>query len=316
MEWTKDQRKVITTRNKNILVSAAAGSGKTAVLVERIIQRIMDKENPVNVDQMLIVTFTKLAANQMKEKIQSSIEKAVMENPEDEHLAGQLYYIRSAQISTIDGFCNYLVKNYYDRIDLNPEFRIGDEASLIMLRNQCVKEVLEDFYSRDDDVFKDCVDSCCYGNSDDYIEEVVLKLYDMSTSHVDPKKWLLDMSLDTRDISSEELSDIPWIKGLVGLVNMTAYDNVNLCMLALDLCRTSGGPIPYESAIMSDIEIYEKFAACNSYQDILKFAMNYSHARLSSIRKKELYDPDLIDRVKNMRKLCKSSMDKIIKNYS
>lgn len=315
MEWTKDQRKVITTRNKNILVSAAAGSGKTAVLVERIIQRIMDKENPVNVDQMLIVTFTKLAANQMKEKIQSAIEKAVMENPEDEHLAGQLYYIRSAQISTIDGFCNYLVKNYYDRIDLNPEFRIGDEASLIMLRNQCVKEVLEDFYSRDDDVFKDCVDSCCYGNSDDYIEEVVLKLYDMSTSHVDPKKWLLDMSLDTRDISSEELSDIPWIKGLVGLVNMTAYDNVNLCMLALDLCRTSGGPIPYESAIMSDIEIYEKFAACNSYQDILKFAMNYSHARLSSIRKKELYDPDLIDRVKNMRKSCKSSMDKIIKNY-
>ena len=120
VSWTEEQQKVIDTRNCNILVSAAAGSGKTAVLVERIIQRITDKNNPVDIDELLIVTFTRAAAGEMKERIRQAIEKKLEANPEDEHLQRQSTLVHHALITTIDSFCSYIVKNYFHLIDLDP----------------------------------------------------------------------------------------------------------------------------------------------------------------------------------------------------
>ena len=130
VSWTTEQQQVIDLRNRNILVSAAAGSGKTAVLVARIIKMITDAENPVDIDRLLIVTFTNAAAAEMRERIGAAIGQALLQEPENEHLQRQLTLIHNAQITTIDSFCLYVIRNHFHEIDLEPNFRIGDEGEL------------------------------------------------------------------------------------------------------------------------------------------------------------------------------------------
>ena len=144
VSWTTEQQQVIDLRNRNILVSAAAGSGKTAVLVERIVKIITDKNHPVDIDHLLIVTFTNAAAAEMRERIGNAIEKALDEQPGNEHLLRQLTLIHNAQITTIDSFCLYVVRNHFHEIDLEPNFRIGDEGEL----NYCARMFLAEFWSK------------------------------------------------------------------------------------------------------------------------------------------------------------------------
>ena len=134
MKWTDKQRDVIDARDRNILVSAAAGSGKTAVLVERIIEMITDPEKPVNIDELLVVTFTRAAASEMKERVRKVLEERAAKNPEDENLKKQLSYIHNAQITTIDSFCTRVVKEHFEQIEMDPNYRIGDEVELEMMK--------------------------------------------------------------------------------------------------------------------------------------------------------------------------------------
>ena len=126
VSWTREQQQVIDLRKRNILLSAAAGSGKTAVLFERIIKMITEGEHPVDIDRLLVVTFTNAAAAEMRERIGAAIEKALEEHPDSEHLQRQLTLIHNAQITTIDSFCLYVIRNHFHEIDLEPDFRIGD----------------------------------------------------------------------------------------------------------------------------------------------------------------------------------------------
>ena len=146
MTWTDDQRKVIELRDRNILVSAAAGSGKTAVLVERIIKIITDKEHPVDIDRLLIVTFTNAAAAEMRERIGNALENALKEQPDDEHLQRQLSLLHNAQITTIDSFCLHIMREHFDRLDIDPAFRVGDEGEMLLMRADVMDGLLEDYY--------------------------------------------------------------------------------------------------------------------------------------------------------------------------
>ena len=129
-EWTEEQRKVIDLRNRSMLVSAAAGSGKTAVLVERILSRVLDPEHPVDIDRILVVTFTNAAAAQMRERILRSMEQKLEEHPEDQRLRRQTTLIHNAHIETIDSFCLQVVRSHFHRIDLEPGFRIADQGEI------------------------------------------------------------------------------------------------------------------------------------------------------------------------------------------
>ena len=160
MTWTDDQRKVIELRNRNILVSAAAGSGKTAVLVERIIKIITDKEHPVDIDRLLIVTFTNAAAAEMRERIGNALENALKEQPDDEHLQRQLSLLHNAQITTIDSFCLYVIRNHFHEIDLEPNFRIGDEGELKLLKEDVLAKVLLKNYEESAPEFSICGRIC------------------------------------------------------------------------------------------------------------------------------------------------------------
>lgn len=150
VSWTEEQRQVIELRNRNILVSAAAGSGKTAVLVERIITMITDRVHPVDIDSLLIVTFTNAAAGEMRERIRAAIEKKLEEEPENVHLQRQLTLIHHAQITTIHSFCQHVIRNYFHTIDLDPNFRIGDDGEMKLLRNDTAEGLIEELYQKID----------------------------------------------------------------------------------------------------------------------------------------------------------------------
>ena len=141
--WTRDQQAVIDSRGGNLLVSAAAGSGKTAVLVERIIRMISEGENPLNIDQLLVMTFTNAAAAEMRERVGAAVDEMIARHPEDEHLWLQAALIPQAQITTIDSFCLNLIRNHYHVLDIDPGFRIGDEGELSLLQGDVIQELLE-----------------------------------------------------------------------------------------------------------------------------------------------------------------------------
>ena len=153
MSWTKEQKQVIQLRNKNILVSAAAGSGKTAVLVERIIGRILDEKNPVDIDRMLIVTFTSAAAGEMRERIGEAIHAALEKDPGNSHLIRQSALLHYAQITTIHSFCLNLIHTYFHQVDLEPNFRIAEEGEWNLLQEDVMQEVLNENYERGTEAF-------------------------------------------------------------------------------------------------------------------------------------------------------------------
>ena len=169
--WTEEQQKVISLRNRNILVSAAAGSGKTAVLVERILSKICDPKKPVDIDRLLIMTFTRAAAGEMKERISAAIDQKLYDNPDNEHLQRQVSLIHNAQITTIDGFCAYIIRNYFHMIDLDPGYRTAEEGELKLLREDVMKEVLEEAYAQKDEKFLNLVECYANGKTDDEIRD-------------------------------------------------------------------------------------------------------------------------------------------------
>ena len=166
VSWTTEQQQVIDLRNRNILVSAAAGSGKTAVLVERIVKIITDKNHPVDIDHLLIVTFTRAAAAEMRERIGLEIQKRLLADPDNENLQRQETLLFHAQITTIDSFCLYVVRNHFHEIDLEPNFRIGDEGELKLLREDVLGRVLEQNYEEPSEAFSDFVEGYASGRTD------------------------------------------------------------------------------------------------------------------------------------------------------
>lgn len=148
VSYTPEQQKVIDTHGCNLLVSAAAGSGKTAVLVERIVNMVSDGAHPVDIDRLLVVTFTNAAAAQMRERISGAISAKLVKEPENEHLQKQAALLHNAQITTIDSFCLFVIRNHFHTIGLDPGFRIADEGELKLLRNDVLGEVLEECYKK------------------------------------------------------------------------------------------------------------------------------------------------------------------------
>ena len=181
-KWTEEQQKAIETRKCNLLIAAAAGSGKTAVLVERIIRIITNEESPVDIDRLLVVTFTSAAASEMRERIASAITKALEKIPNSRNLQKQLTLLSRANITTMHSFCLDVIKNNFHIIDLDPAFRILDETEGMLLRSEVLEELFEDKYENDDKEFLDLVEAYSDSKSDDKLKDIVLDLYKFSMS--------------------------------------------------------------------------------------------------------------------------------------
>ena len=181
--YTPEQQRVIDLHGKNILVSAAAGSGKTAVLTERIVKMISDGKKPVDIDRLLVVTFTNAAAAEMRERIGAAITARLEREPDNEHLQKQATLIHNAQITTIDSFCMFVIRNNFNDIGLDPGFRVADEGELRLLKQDVMQELLEEKFARKEEGFLHCVEYFSTGNQDKAIEGHILKLYQFAESN-------------------------------------------------------------------------------------------------------------------------------------
>lgn len=269
VKWTDRQLDVINTRNRNILVSAAAGSGKTAVLVERIIKMITDNEDDTDIDQLLVVTFTRAAAGEMKERIRERLEKMAEGNPKDANVRKQLSLIHNASISTIDSFCATVVKENFDKIDLDPNFRIADNTEIEMLKADCVSDLLEEYYEKADEDFMILAKQYSSGKIMDNLGELILELYKKSTGSINPKKWLENCSAYYKAGTLEDVEKMPFIIKLMEIAKSQVEDCLRDMDRALKITREPDGP-NYESKLTPYIDSIEKIRDSRNYEEMRK----------------------------------------------
>ena len=193
MTWTDEQWKAIHAGGRDILVAAAAGSGKTAVLVERIISKILSPVDPIDVDQLLVVTFTTAAAAEMRNRIGEALEKAINENRQSEHIQKQLRLLSRASISTLHSFCLEVVRKYYYLLDIDPGFRIADDAEVELLRSDVLDDLLEEEYGKEGMKPFALVDTFTGDRSDAKLEEMILAVYDFARANPSPEQYLQSM---------------------------------------------------------------------------------------------------------------------------
>lgn len=271
--FTKTQQRVIDERGKNLLISAAAGSGKTAVLVERIVKMVCDGENPVDIDRLLVVTFTNAAAAQMRERISRALQERLSRDPANEHLQRQSTLLYNAQITTIDSFCLFVLRNQFHTIGLDPGFRIGEEGEMRLLRGEVLAQVLEEAYAQGDPSFLHAMEYFSTGSRDLAVETEILTLYDFAMSMPFPEKWLNDRRADyctsgLRESMSEQagesapapggLSSLPWMEELMGHVRLLLAGCAQKLQAAVKLCEEPDGPYLYAELLEREAEMVEK----------------------------------------------------------
>ena len=265
VKWTKEQEKVINLRNRSLLVSAAAGSGKTAVLVQRIISMVTDETDPLDIDRLLVVTFTNAAAAEMRERVGAAIENALEQDPYNQHLQRQLTLVHNAQITTIDSFCIRILRDHFHKIDLEPGFRIADEGELKLLREDVCEAVLEDFYQKADPEFLRFADSYSGAKNDLQIKEMILKLYNYAESYPWPKEWLETCVQQYEAANEAELEEKSWIRDFLSYLNVRVEDLITAQEKLLELTQEPDGPYMYEASIAGDLRQLENLRKCEHF---------------------------------------------------
>ena len=278
MQWTKEQENVIKFRNRNILVSAAAGSGKTAVLVERIIQKITDDKNPVDIDRLLVVTFTKAAAAEMRERIGNAIEKLLEERPEDENLRRQQTLLHNAQITTIDSFCLFVVRNHFEEIGLEPNFRIADPGEIKLLEQDVLNDVFEQEYAShsspldaEKDHFLELVDAYSDKRSNKAVKEMIFKIYTQSASNPWPKEWVNSLIKPYMAETKEELLETELMQGIFAYAKNLLMDMPDRLEHYRQMALSEVGLEKYAQNIASDLEGFEGLDEVESFETLGEF---------------------------------------------
>lgn len=346
--FTKEQQETIDARNASILVSAAAGSGKTAVLVERIIQMVKDPVHPVDIDRLLVVTFTSAAAAQMRERISQALSDAVDEHPENAHLTRQLTLIHHAQITTIDSFCLYLIRNHFDEIGLDPDFRVADEGEVRLLKRDVLDEMLEEYFVRgaessgEDSATGDGsrpseaeegretgkgseTDGSCAGSfqeiveyfspqgNDKRLEEQLLSLYEFAMSYPWPEEWLQEHQKDY-DVPEGGLDACPWVEELKSYVKMQLSEAEQLLEQALSLCREPDGPYMYLDTLLEDQERVAELSRAEGFSELYEGFSSLSFGRISA-KKDAAVSQEKRERAKELRGTVKDLLTGLKEKY-
>ncbi len=314
MGFTKAQQAVIDARNSNVLVSAAAGSGKTTVLVERIIQKITEDQG-IDIDRLLVVTFTKAAAAQMKEKILNAIQKRLIDEPDNAHLQRQETLVHGAQITTIDSFCQYVIRNNFNEIDLDPSYRVGDEGEMKLLQSDVVEELLEEKYEEGSEDFLDCTEYFSTGNNDKKLETFILKLYGYAMSMPFPEEWLEERKKDylVSDENFEELFFVKECKKHAREVISECLERINA---ALSLANEPDGPYQYGDLLEKEAEMIGKISLEDgiTYDELRGELLNISFSKLP-VKSDPSINIDKREAAKTHRAYVKDQISKLTGSY-
>ena len=316
VRWTKDQKKVIDLRNCNVLVSAAAGSGKTAVLVERIIRRILDREHPADIERMLVMTFTRAAASEIRERIRAAIERELENDPGNAYLEQQAVMAQYAQITTIDSFCLWILREYFDRTDLDPAFRVADEGELLLLRRDVMKELLEERYEAGEESFLSFAETFAPGKTDDGIADLVFRVYDFSQSNPWPAEWIGECrrELERPDPEAEES---PWMRFMKEDIRRQAEEFLTDLLEAAEIASEQDGPGAYLPLLDRETAQLEELLGAESYMDMARAADAMDWDRMPVIGKKQLefIDAEKKERAYQIRDKVKKSCQKMLEDY-
>lgn len=219
-KWTDEQKNVIDSRGGNLLVAAAAGSGKTAVLVERIIQMILNENLNIDIDKLLVVTFTNAAASEMRERIGDAISKKLDENPENIHLQNQLVLLNKASITTIHSFCLEVIKSNFHKINLDPNFRIGDETECSLMKLEAIDETFDKLYEENNEEFCYLVDCYAEKRGDTNLQNLILSIYSFVMASPYPKDWLKESAKDFDIDENFDFNTSKWAKAILETVKI------------------------------------------------------------------------------------------------
>ena len=298
-KWTKEQSEVISHRKGNLLVSAAAGSGKTAVLVEHVIDRLLDKEHPISLSSVVLMTFTEAAASEMKERIKARLKEAFLEN-RDPHIEREIAELPNANISTIDAFCKRLIEENYTSLGIEPNFRIGEKNELALLKEDIVEELLEEEYGKKEESFLSFVDRYSTGKQDKGIQEIIVKLYYLAVASPFPEKYLKALS---------ENSSSAWKNYLLESIRKRVEEAIEMLTEAIRICTEEGGPSEYLATVEEDYQSLLRVKAGAILRRTIEEiqAISFSRIKNSKAERKE--------EVKGRRNAVKALVQKWQKNY-
>jgi len=308
-QWTDEQWKAIYATGQDTLVSAAAGSGKTAVLINRMIQKVIaDGGNGIDVDRLLVVTFTNASAAEMRHRMAEALEKEISKNPTSNHLRRQLSLLNKAQISTLHSFCLSIVKQYAYLLDIDPGFRIANDAEASLLRDDILAEVLENAYDGDEvqAVYR-LVDSFTSDRDDQAIETLIDKLYETSRVHAEPIKWLRDLPKQYKLRDDTTIEDLEFIKPLKASIKHSLQEAYALIQEVRQLSLKPDGPAAYGETAELDFKLIQeaiRLIESGTWEDLYNYFSKVSWDRMKAV-KKDSCDPALQERAKKRREDAK-----------
>ncbi|WP_339248800.1 helicase-exonuclease AddAB subunit AddA [Paenibacillus sp. FSL R10-2796] len=313
--WSDDQWRAIAESGDDILVAAAAGSGKTAVLVERIIRKISKEENGFSVDRLLVATFTKAAAAEMRQRIREALDRELEENGENDHLRRQLSLLGKASITTLHSFCLEVIRRYYQMIPIDPGFRILNEHEAEMMRQELLEELLEEKYGEvgadgEDSIFVQLADWFSGERSDDAVHALIQRLHDYARSHPWPAQWLRDTAADFSLPDTESLGGTPWVLSILEEAKLTLAGAASQLMQGREIALQPGGPAPYAENLTTDLEMVNALQdAVNErpWAELYDIFMEVYFGKLKAC-KKDSTDPGLQEMVKELRDSVKKSI--------
>ncbi len=256
MDWTDEQKQAINEKGSNILVAAAAGSGKTAVLVERIIKKVV--EEGIDIDKLLVVTFTNAAASEMRERVLDAIYKKLDENPNDEKLLRQITLLNKASICTIDSFCLEVVRNnFYELENIAPNFRIADTTEIELLKQEVIEDIFEEKYENEDEDFSKLIHTYTSYRDDTPLKDLILKIYNYIQSNPFPEKWLNE-KVEMFNIGNnleDDFSTTPWGKVLLEEIDDELVDGISFLKSAAKILEFNPDLEKFFQTIRNDIDM-------------------------------------------------------------
>ena len=276
VKWTNEQLQAIQEKDSNILVAAAAGSGKTAVLVERIIHKIIDEQ--MDIDKILVVTFTNAAASEMRERILEAIYKKLEENPENVHLQRQIILLNKASICTIHSFCLDVIHNHFYEIDLPSNFKIADTAEIDLLKQEVLDDLFEQKYTENDKDFIELLENYTNYRGDEALQELVLKIYKFIQSSPFPIKWLQE-KLELLKIEDKDISQTIWGK----LIIQAVEDDIQESIMQLETVKSKMALYPemtkFYQKICEDLIILKDLQNYNSWDELYIKLLNFNFSK-------------------------------------
>ncbi|MGG4451796.1 helicase-exonuclease AddAB subunit AddA [Brevibacillus porteri] len=312
-QWTEEQWQAIIQRGNNLLVAAAAGSGKTSVLVERIIRRIMDEKDPVGVDQLLVVTFTNAAAAEMRHRIGDALRKALKDDPHSSHLRRQLALLQRATITTLHSFCLGILRQYYYLIELDPDFRIADQMEGELLRQDVLEEQLESWYENDAD-FHALADVMLDGQDDHALTILLLRLYEFSRSHPAPEQWLGEAAGMFAVHDKNGLDGLEWTRSVLRSVELALSGMTAKMRRAVLLAGSPEGPAGYLPLLEAEAAALQRAgAACiDGWEATAEAVRGVVFAKLPPVKGT---DPLVKEQVQDLRNSVKKELAEQIEQY-